>query len=86
MGQAAEEEAGAAQQEPHVERGQPGVPARLRGPGHAGVGQELPDRVQGQDGECVHLRFSIKPSWFSERNSQTQILHFCVFTIQHGTQ
>ncbi len=33
----------ALQQVAHVERGQPGVPARLRRQGHAGVRKELPD-------------------------------------------
>ena len=32
-----------AQQGAALERGQPGVPAGLRGQGHAGVRQELPD-------------------------------------------
>ena len=68
---AAEAEAGAAQQEPDVERGQPGVPARLWRQGHAGVGQELPDRVQGQHGEerehCGNSKTSLGTiHWFTK--------------------
>ena len=79
----AEAEAGAAQQEPDVERGQPGVPARLWRQGHAGVGQELPDRVQGQHGE-ERARLKLKTAlgtihWFTKLSR-----HF-TYSSMHST-
>lgn len=60
-----------AQQGADVEREQPGVPAGLRWPRHAGVRQELPDRVPWETGHITTIFVSIlitKDGFKSETN------------------